>query len=148
MIVIPNDTSKELNGRNEANETFIKLEISYNWDRSKNVGTNYNGSRVTGRMKKVKEQPAMERNPPSPGAQFLPTDSGRSLGSRGGSGGRGGYPRGRHRSAEPDVSRQGERERDKRSKWESSTKGDERCGKRKENVRKIIVWDKYKEYYK
>lgn len=30
MIVIPNDTSKELNGRNEANETFIKLEISYN----------------------------------------------------------------------------------------------------------------------
>lgn len=61
-------------------------------------------------MKKVKEQPAMERNPPSPGAQFLPTDSGRSLGSRGGSGGRGGYPRGRHRSAEPDVSREGERE--------------------------------------
>lgn len=147
MIVIPNDTSKELNGRNEANETFIKLEISYNWDRSKNVGTNYNGSRVTGRMKKVKEQPAMERNPPSPGAQFLPTDSGRSLGSRGGSGGRRGYPRGRHRSAEPDVSRQGGRERDK-NKWESSTKGDERCGKRKENVRKIIVWDKYKEYYK
>lgn len=28
------------------------------------------------------KRPAMERNPPSPGAQFLPTDSGRSLESK------------------------------------------------------------------
>lgn len=91
----------------------------------KTVRTNYNGSRVTGRIKKVKEQPAMERNPPSPGAQFLPTDSGRSLGSKGESGGRGGSPRGRHRSVEPEVSPERET-RGKRNEREGSTKGDER----------------------
>lgn len=70
----------------------------------------------------------MERNPPSPGAQFLPTDPGRSLVSEEESGAGGEGPRGRHCSM---VSPRNKR-KNGTSEWDSM---DERGWAKKEMVR-------------